>query len=122
MKDWLQIVTGCVMMSAVFTFMALDGAYAEDNNNNDYVKECLALHDYSPEKFDTFNWNAASACFHAKSIAQSEAVYAKLREFLEENPHYRGPNWDWERRAEYTCIKRYDLNGIEVCSKPYYLN
>ena len=119
MKEWLQIVTGCVMMSAVFTFMALDDAYAQDN---EALKSCLKLHEYSPEKFHTFNWGAVSACFHAASIAQSEETYARMREFLEENPHYRGPNWDWERRAEYTCIKRYDMNGIEICSKPYYLN
>jgi hypothetical protein len=119
MKDWLQIVTGCVMMSAVFTFMAMDDAYAD---NNDAIKACLALHDYSPEKFDTFNWNDASACYHKHLILQEESKRAKIKEFLKEKPWYKGANWQWETRAEYTCVKRYDMNGIEICSKPYYLN
>ena len=119
MKDWLQIVTGCVMMSAVFTFMAVDDAYAD---NNEAIKYCLEVYGYTPEKFDEFNWNGASSCFHEYAVANEKAKRTKIREFLEEKPWYKGKNWQWELRSEYTCVERYDMNGIEVCSKPYYLN
>ena len=118
MKDLLQILLICVL--AAYITLLITPAQAD--GNNEPLKECLAKYDYSPEKFETFNWQKASACFHAKSIKQSEETYAKLRAFLKENPWYKGKNWKWEDTAEYTCIKRYDLNGIELCTKPIYLN
>jgi hypothetical protein len=118
MKDMLQIMLVCMVLAMMLVFTNPRAAEAD----NDALKACLALHDYSPEKFDTFNWNAASACYHEHLILQEESKRAEIKEFLKEKPWYKGANWQWETRAEYTCVKRYDLNGIEICSKPFYLN
>jgi hypothetical protein len=46
-----------------------------------------------------------------------------MRSFLQEHPWYKGKNWKWEERAEYTCKHIETLQGsAEVCSKPYYIN
>ena len=93
-----------------------------DSMSNQVMKECLNEHGYTPEKFETFNFSKAAACHSDFRIAQREKNYEKQREFLTEHPWYKGKNWKWEERAEYTCFKRYDLDGMEFCYKPIYLN
>lgn len=97
-------------------------ADAGARENNAIMKACLEQYGYTPEKFETFNFSRPAKCHSDWRIAQNEKSYAKMREFLDKHPWYKGTNWKWEERAEYTCTKRYDLNGIVVCHKPYYLN
>ena len=59
--------------------------------SNDMMKWCLDKHDYSVEKFDTFNWSAAAACHSDFRIAKTKAEYAEMRDFLKHNPRYRYP-------------------------------
>jgi hypothetical protein len=119
MKDMLQIMLLCMVLAMMAVFTNPRAAYAD---NNEAIKYCLEVYGYTPEKFDGFNWNGASSCFHEYAVANEKAKRTKIREFLEEKPWYKGKNWQWELRSEYACIKRYDMNGIEICSKPYYLN
>lgn len=93
--------------------------------NNTVMKACLEQHGYTPEKFDTFHFNKAAACYHDWKTAETEKDYAKMRAFLKENPWFKGKNWKWEETAEYSCEKIYStalLANITVCSKPYYVN
>lgn len=96
-------------------------AFASDNNEK--MKACLALYDYSIDKFDTFDFSAASACAQGHRTIAMLAEREEIRKFLEEKPHYRGTNWKWEENAEYTCKHINTLQGSAVvCQKPYYLN
>jgi hypothetical protein len=108
------------MLAIMVMFANPRAAQAEENN--DVLKSCLKLHEYSPEKFDTFNWGKASRCYHAHAIAQEESKREEIREFLKEKPWYKGANWKWEDKAEYTCTKLYHRNGIVICHKPIYIN
>jgi Zn-dependent M32 family carboxypeptidase len=93
--------------------------------NNTVLKACLEQHGYTPEKFDTFDFNKSSACYHDWKAAETQKDYAKMRAFLKENPWFKGKNWKWEETAEYSCEKIYStalLANITVCSKPYYIN
>jgi len=113
----------CVL---AWVFIATDAhAKVSANQNNAVMKACLEQEGYTFDKFDTFNFSKAAACFHDWKIAEIEKDYAKMREFLKENPHFKGKNWKWEERAEYNCEKIYStayLNNITICTKPYYLN
>jgi hypothetical protein len=108
-----------VYATLLILLFAVNPAFA---GNNQAIKYCLDIYGYTPEKFDEFNWSGASSCFHEYDIANQNKKHEEIREFLKEKPWYKGKNWQWELRSEYTCAKRYDMNGIEVCSKPYYLN
>jgi hypothetical protein len=117
MKDTMIIL----LASFVFTsFVLWDRANA--NESNMVLKQCLDDNGYKPENFETFDFNKAAACWHGYAVKRDQAELQRLREFVKNKPWYKGKNWNWELRSEYTCTKRYDLNGIEVCSKPYYLN
>ena len=93
-----------------------------DSMSNQVMKECLNKHGYTPEGFETFNFSKAAACHSDFRIAQKEMDNEKMRDFLADHPWYKGKNWKWEQRAEYTCVKRMDMGGIELCTRPYYLN
>ena len=95
---------------------------ASANMNNDVMKSCLKQYGYKQENFDTFDFSKPAACHSDWRVAENEKNVKKMREFLAQHPWYKGKNWKWETRAEYTCVKRMDLGGIELCTKPYYLN
>ena len=113
--QWMLLV-----LLVAFLFIITDEAKA--NMNNQVMKACLNEYGYTPEKFETFDFSKPAACHSKWRVAETSKEIAKMREFLLDHPWYKGKNWQWENRAEYTCVKRYDLNGVEVCSKPYYLN
>jgi hypothetical protein len=125
MREWLHIMVGIVLLSAIFTY----DAYAKSNNV--MVIECLEVHGYDydnpdvEERINTFNFRAASGCVSNFIEEKQSKKVAEQREFLKEKPWYKGPNWRWELRSEYTCEHIYSSQtktNIEVCHKPYYLN
>lgn len=59
--------------------------------NNAALKGCLAINGYTPEKFDTFNFNKASVCFQNWRSEKNREELAELRNFLKHNPRYRYP-------------------------------
>jgi hypothetical protein len=96
--------------------------YAEASDNNRVMKACLDEYGYTPDNFNAFNFGPAAECFHKWRTAENSNETIKLREFLLEHPWYKGSNWQWEARAEYTCTKHYDKHGIRLCYKPIYMN
>lgn len=119
MKDIIAGFTMLAVATLGWIFVVTD---AQANMNNNVMKACLEVHGYTPKKFDKFNFAKAADCHSKWRVAENTKQLVKLREFLAENPWYTGKNWQWKTKAEYTCTKRIDLGGIEVCHKPYYLN
>lgn len=85
MKEWLTTIVGIVMISTVFTYEA----YA--NENNQMMKACLYKNGYSVEKFDTFDFGVAAACYQNYKTQANAKKLAELRDFLKHNPRYRYP-------------------------------
>jgi hypothetical protein len=108
-----------------WVFVVSTNAKAATNHNNEVIKACLEESGYTPEKFYEFNFSKAAACHSDWRVAQDNRDKEKQRQFLAEHPWYKGTNWKWEEKAEYTCEKIYStqlMNTITVCSKPIYLN
>jgi hypothetical protein len=106
-----------------------EGAVSKDNNKK--MVECLVSNGYdynlpAQERVNSAKWNEISACYHTWSDERRRKEYAKMKEFIKENPWYKGPNWRWTLYSEYECSQVYDdAVGINhtVCSKPkYYKN
>jgi len=100
-------------------------AKAETTHSNEVMKSCLEESGYTPDKFETFDFSKPAACHSKWRVAETEKDYVKMRSFLQEHPWYKGKNWKWEERAEYSCEKIYStrlLRNVEICSKPYYIN
>ena len=107
-------------------------AFAEfDNNkmNNRMIKECLDVWGYDrdepdPQKrLDSFDFRMASTCVGDFRLEDWQKRIKADREFVNDKPWFRGKNWKWQERAEYTCRRITNLSGTyEVCSKPIYLN
>lgn len=110
------------------TWASLSLAYAmPERTNNQMMKECLAQfgYDYTTsvdERLNNTDWAEVSACT-AGFIQEKHFEYVKKRkEFLKQNPWYRGPNWRWELRTEYSCtMLGSDVGPREVCHKPAYV-
>jgi hypothetical protein len=108
------------MLLLVASFLFIISGEAKANTSNEVMKACLKEYNYSPDKFYSFDFSKPAYCHSKWRAAETSKERIKLREFLLEHPWYKGKNWRWETRSEYTCVKRYDLNGIEVCTKPFY--
>lgn len=113
-----------IVAAIVFGWFAfVEEVSAQENNlNNQVMKACLELHGYTPEEFDNFNFSKAAACHSDWRVGENAEEYAELREFLKKKPWYKGTNWKWEEKAEYTCRTLHHAGGIQVCTKPYYIN
>lgn len=121
MKDILQWLI--VFFVVLFIVAAMSGnsySMAIERNNNLAIKQCLELYGYTSEKFDVFPWNKASRCFTEYDVAQQKVELQATRDFLEKNPWYKGKNWNWEDRAEFTCHTEYHTGEI-YCHRPKYI-
>ena len=117
-----------VISTIVFSVVSAEAGEGlfDNSRNNQMMKECLDVYGYDKslpveERLNTFDWNAASSCVSGFNLEEQQKKLAELREFLKDKPWFRGKNWKWQERAEYTCTKQYH-NGITVCRKPYYIN
>ena len=99
-----------------------------ESGYNDAAKECLKAYGYDHTlpvevRLNSFNFNKASPCMTAHRQADWKERIAKDRAFVAQRPWYKGKNWKWEEKAEYTCYHINNLRGqYEICSKPIYLN
>jgi hypothetical protein len=119
-----NIIALCLISSSVFATSAEE--YARMDANNQAIKDCLLAYGYEGNTLTTkkdFNWQAASSCYAKWKQGVMSEEYMKLRFFLEENPWYKGGNWQWETQAKagYECIK-YHHTGAKICRKPYFRN
>lgn len=70
------------------------------NENNEAMKTCLMAHGYEGNtQLMTFNFSKASACFHDWKAGKLREEYIRGQLWLEENPWYKGDNWNWEEVA-----------------------
>jgi len=101
--------------------------FAEDaKSTNNMIKDCLMAYEYDydapvEERLNNFNWQDASDCVAGFKHEEHEKRLAEQREFLKQKPWFKGTNWKWEERAEYTCTKDYGT-GLTYCHRPIYLN
>ena len=121
MRDILIGVGLLTLAVIAWTFVITTESNAESHSNQ-VMKQCLEKHGYKQENFQTYDFSKAAKCHSDFRIAQKEKDNEKMRDFLADHPWYKGKNWKWEQRAEYTCVKRMDMGGIELCTRPYYLN
>ena len=111
-------------MGKIITIVAiLFATSAFANDSNEKMKACLDLYGYTPDQFDTFDFSAAAACHQGHRTIELLAERERIKEFLAEKPWFKGSNWKWEEKAEYTCKHINTLQGSAVvCQKPYYIN
>lgn len=123
-RQMKMILRGCQIAVVLFATPLLA---SDPMTNGDMIKECLKATGYNYEeqdpqkRLDSYNWNLGADCvsgFQHKKFLERKA---ELQEFLNEKPWFRGTNWKWQERAEYTCTKQHHT-GLTVCQKPYYLN
>lgn len=94
--------------------------------NNQMIKECLdawGYDKYAPVeiRLNNFNWQGAAGCVANFRLEEQQKQVQADREFLKKKPWFRGTNWKWEEKAEYTCTKQHHT-GLTVCHKPIYIN
>lgn len=117
-----------VIFGAVLALLSTNSWAFAEKSNNDMIKDCLQAtgYDYNlpaDKRITDFDWESASYCVAGFQEKKHKKRLAEQKEFIKNNPWYKGPNWRWELRAEYKCNTVYSAVGpIEVCSKPYYVN
>jgi len=107
MKEVIAVIF--VILFCVFSWKIASA----ESISNQIMKECVQK--YAP------SWNKAAACHSDYRVGQSKYKNEKIKKLLAEKPWYRGKNWKWEDKAEYTCVKQYDT-GMTICHKPIYIN
>ena len=123
MKNENIIAIGLLAI-VVFSWLAIYND-AQASENNAVMKYCLGEAGYTPDKLETFEFAAASRCYHGWKVRDDAEKAAERQAFLKANPWYRGSKWQWEQTAEYRCEKIYSttmVGNITVCSRPIYLN
>jgi hypothetical protein len=86
------------LLAIIFgTWALIATAEADEITNNDAIKGCLYLNGYTPEEFNTFDFNKAAGCFHNWRAAKDREKLAELRDFLKHNPRYRYPGQSLNR-------------------------
>ena len=120
------IVLLCLMTTSAFA----EGKQAHEFDrsfNNQMIKECLDVWGYDKyapveTRLNNFNWQGAAGCVANFRLEEQRKQVEADREFLKEKPWFRGSNWKWQEKAEYTCTKQLHNGGITVCHKPFYIN
>ena len=101
----------------VIALMVASTAWAEDNQNNRVMKQCLQM---TGNSFETYNFQKASACYQQWKVGEIKKEYAELRDFLKHNPRYRVPgqsmNKCWGKPREMP----FESSGIEFDGKGGY--
>jgi hypothetical protein len=113
-----------LLLLTTTAFASSPEEYAKMQANNQAIKDCLLAYGYTGNTLTTgkhFNWAAASGCYSKYKQGVMADEYVKLKFFLEDNPWYKGGNWDWQTEASqgYECVK-YHHTGVKICRKPYY--
>jgi hypothetical protein len=107
-----------ILLTAVFCLFSTS-LYA--NENNQVMKACLEMNEYSAENFESFKWNKAAACYQNWKQDKEAEELAELRDFLKHNPRYTVPGqslnrcWGKPRKMpfESAYIKK-SGNGFEA--------
>lgn len=116
MRENLIAVGLLMVVIMLWTYVAT----AEASESNNAMKRCLIQNDYTPDKFDTFDFSKAAACHSEYRIFKTQVEYQAMREFLKHKPWYRGTKWNWEDRVELTCHTEFHT-GVTYCHRPAYI-
>ena len=113
-------------MALIFCLIASPVIADSNKSNSTMIKDCLEVWgmDYElpvEERFARINWNNASACVSNFIVEDHQNKVKADREFVNKHPWFKGKNWKWQDKAEYTCTKQLH-SGFTVCHKPIYLN
>ena len=88
----MKIKDGSIIFAfSLFMVVVLVGGSIKANENNWVMKQCLAMHGYTPEEFDRFKFQKAAGCYHDWKVGKNQEDLAELRDFLKHNPRYRYP-------------------------------
>ena len=88
----MKIKDGSIIFAfSLFMVVVLVGGSIEANENNWVMKQCLAMHGYTPEEFDRFEFTKAAGCYQDWKVNKNQEDLAELRDFLKHNPRYRYP-------------------------------
>lgn len=106
-----------LILASLFVYST---AYASASNQA--LKECLLANGYTPEKFDEFDFEKTAGCHQSWLAGNMRREHVELKMFLEENPWYKGRNWDWEIVAKqgWNCVL-YHETGTKICRKPTFI-
>lgn len=86
-----NLIAGGLLAMAVVAWIWVVTAEANTITNNQAIKGCLIINGYTPDKFDTFNFNKAAGCYHDWKAEKHREELTELRDFLKHNPRYRYP-------------------------------
>lgn len=128
LAEALTLKTKCLLFIALLLPATVSSAttpeqYAAMQANNQAIKECLATAGYNGDVKNFKHFDKAAKCVHDYRMGKMNEEYVKLRFFLEDNPWYKGGNWQWEvpMSQGYECVK-YHHTGEKICRKPYFVN
>lgn len=111
MREVIGAIVGAILVSTVLTHEVAA------NENNEAIKGCLVTNGYTPEKFQTFDFRIAAACYQKYKSDRNAKELAELRDFLKHNPRYRYPgqsmNKCWGKPREMP----FESAGIEMSDK-----
>lgn len=119
-----------IRLIAITILLVLAGSTvsADQHSANKMIKDCLDVWGYDREapvdvRLNNFNWQGASECVAGFQYEEHLKRKEAIKTFLAEKPWFKGSNWKWQEKAEYTCRKITTLKGTyEICSKPIYIN
>jgi hypothetical protein len=96
-------------------------------SNNEMMKQCLDVWGFDRDepnidkRFSDVNMMDIAGCVQGFRAEAWAIQIEKDREFVKSRPWFRGSNFKWQERAEYTCTKHLHT-GQTICQKPYYVN
>jgi len=79
-----------LLATAVVSWVWVATAQAEENLNNQMIKDCVQHYRTGPSVNDV-DWTKASACYSQWRVGEMKKEYAEMRDFLKHNPRYRYP-------------------------------
>jgi hypothetical protein len=90
---WIEkLIFFIMVISAIaFGWFAFVKEVSAQESANEVLKACLEMHGYTPEKFETHDFNKSSGCFQNWRTKRDKEELAELRDFLKHNPRYRYP-------------------------------
>jgi len=81
---------------------------------NDELKSCLSKYNYSPDLFDTYNFNNVARCAAKARNRINQAKTAELKDFLKHNPRYRVPGQSLNRCFGKPREMPFEKSSLEV--------
>ena len=109
-----------LLAAAVVSWVWVATAKAEENLNNQMIKDCVQ-HYRTGNSVNDVDWTKASACYSQWRVKEIKEEYAEMRDFLKHNPRYRYPGqsnnkcWGKPRENPFeSAYIRHTRNGFEA--------